>query len=131
MKSINESGTFREAIAKSSPELQKLATAVRKFVAEVYPDVHEVPWPRLCVVGYGIGPKKSTEHFCYLAAYGSHINLGFNHGLDLEDPNKLLEGAGKSFRHVKIGKLSDLKKPGLRQLLRAAVDERRRANRMK
>jgi len=129
MKSINESGTFKEAIAKSSPELQKLAAAVRKLVEDVHPGVFEVPWPRLRVVGYGIGPKKSTEHFCYIGIYSTHVNLGFNHGPNLEDPHKLLEGAGKSFRHVKIEKLSDLKRPGLRQLLRSAASERKRAHR--
>jgi len=128
MKSINESGTFKETIAKSSPEMRKLAAAVRKFITDVYPAVYEVPWQRLRVIGYGIGPKKNMEHFCYIGLYGTHINLGFNHGLVLDDPHGILDGAGKTFRHVKIEKPADLQKPALRQLLASAVEERIRAN---
>jgi len=86
-----------------------------------------VPWPRLQVIGYGVGPKKSTEHFCYIGLYGEHINLGFNYGIDLPDPDKLLEGAGKKFRHVKIRNIEDVKRSTLRKLLQDAVKEREEA----
>jgi hypothetical protein len=33
------------------------------------PDVVEVPWPRQRVIGYGVGPKKMSEHFCYVAVH--------------------------------------------------------------
>ena len=56
------------------------------------PNAVEVPWPRLKVIGYGIGPKKSTEHFCYIGLYDGHINLGFNYGLALPDPDQLAGG---------------------------------------
>ena len=127
MKTIDNLGTFKDAIDKSSPTVRRLATALRKLVSEVYPDVVEVPWPRLRVIGYGVGAKKSTEHFCYIGIYGSHINLGFNHGLDLPDPSGTLEGTGKKFRHVKIETLEDITKPSLRLMLRAAVEERKQA----
>ena len=65
--------------------------------------VVEVPWPRQRVVGYGVGPKKMSEHFCYLAAHNDHVNLGFKYGAALPDPEGLLEGPGKLMRHVKVG----------------------------
>ena len=126
MKTIDTLGTFKDALARSNPETKKLATALRKLISEVYPKVVEVPWPKLQVIGYGIGPKKSTEHFCYIAPYGEHVNLGFNHGLVLPDPDQLMEGAGKKFRHVKIKTLEDVEHPGLKKLLQAAVKERER-----
>jgi len=126
MKTIDTLGTFKDALARSNPETKKLATALRKLISEVYPKVVEVPWPKLQVIGYGIGPKKSTEHFCYIAPYGEHVNLGFNYGLVLPDPDQLMEGAGKKFRHVKIKTLEDVEHPGLKKLLQAAVKERER-----
>ena len=102
MKTIDTSGTFKDALASSNPQTKKLAIALRKLISQVYPKVVEVPWPRLKVIGYGIGPKKSTEHFCYIGLFGEHVNLGLNYGLVLPDPDKLLEGSGKNFRHVKI-----------------------------
>jgi len=86
-----------------------------------------VPWTRQQIIGYGVGPKKMTEHFCYIAPYGTHVNLGFNYGLALPDPDHMLEGGGKKFRHVKIQKLKDVERPALRKLLQAAVRERERA----
>ena len=127
MKTIDTSGTFKDALASSNPQTKKLAIALRKLISQVYPKVFEVPWPRLQVIGYGIGPKKSTEHFCYIGLFGEHVNLGLNYGLVLPDPDKLLEGSGKKFRHVKIETLQDVNHPGLKKLLQAAIKERERA----
>ena len=127
MKTIDTLGTFKDALARSNPKTKKLANALRKLISEVYPKVVEVPWPRLQVIGYGVGPKKSTEHFCYIAPYGEHVNLGFNYGLSLPDPDQLLEGAGKKFRHVKIQTFKDVKLSTLKKLLQAAIKERENA----
>lgn len=40
--------------------------------------------------------------FAYVAAFTSHVNVGFFHGVALADPAKLLQGSGKHMRHVKI-----------------------------
>jgi hypothetical protein len=127
MKTVDTLGTFNDALARSNPQTKKLANALRTLISTVYPKVVEVPWPRLQVIGYGVGPKNSTEHFCYIGLYGEHINLGFNYGMDLPDPDKLLEGAGKKFRHVKIRNIEDVKRSTLRKLLQDAVKEREEA----
>jgi hypothetical protein len=124
MKTVDTLGTFDDALAHSNPQTKKLANALRKLISTVYPKVVEVPWSRLQVIGYGVGPKKSTEHFCYIGLYGEHINLGFNYGMDLPDPDKLLEGTGKKFRHVKIRNIEDVENPRLKKLLQAAIKER-------
>lgn len=127
MRSVNTYGSFEDAISESSPQAQKLARALRKLVADVYPEAVEVPWPNQQVIGYGVGPKKQTEHFGYIGAHSNHINLGFNYGSELADPEGLLEGTGKKFRHVKIQKPDDVTRPALRELIRAAVEERKLA----
>ena len=80
-----------------------------------------MPWPRQNVVGYGVGQKKISEHFCYIALHKDHINLGFNQGADLPDPAGLLQGPGKALRHTKITEPDDLEQPALRTLLEAAA----------
>lgn len=40
--------------------------------------------------------------FAYVNVFRSHVNVGFFHGASLPDPARLLEGAGKSMRHVKL-----------------------------
>lgn len=40
--------------------------------------------------------------FAYVNAFTSHVNVGFFHGAALPDPARLLQGAGKHMRHVKL-----------------------------
>jgi hypothetical protein len=40
--------------------------------------------------------------FAYVNAFTSHVNVGFFHGHALPDPARLLQGAGKFMRHVKL-----------------------------
>ena len=115
---------FEEILARFDPEVSDLAMGARSLIEAVYPEVVEVPWPRQNVVGYGVGPKKMSEHFCYLAFHKDHINLGFNQGVELPDPTALLEGPGKSLRHTKITTPQDLEQPALRTLLEAAAAHR-------
>jgi len=125
MKTTDAINNFNDAIAKSSPKVQQLSNYLRKLIFDVYPKVVEVPWIKQQIIGYGVGPKKMTEHFCYIAPYGEHVNLGFNYGLVLPDPDHLLEGSGKKFRHVKIQDLKDIEQSALKKLLQTAIEERK------
>ena len=40
--------------------------------------------------------------FAYVNAFKAHVNVGFFRGAELVDPARLLEGTGKSMRHVKL-----------------------------
>jgi len=40
--------------------------------------------------------------FGYVNVFTSHVNVGFFHGAALPDPGRLLQGTGKSMRHVKL-----------------------------
>jgi hypothetical protein len=40
--------------------------------------------------------------FGYVNVFTSHVNVGFFHGAALPDPDRLLQGAGKFLRHVKL-----------------------------
>lgn len=40
--------------------------------------------------------------FGYVNIFTSHVNVGFFHGAALPDPARLLQGTGKSMRHVKL-----------------------------
>jgi len=79
------------------------------------------------IASYGIGPKKMSEHYAYIAPQTEHVNLGFYHGAVLKDPTGLLAGAGKNLRHVKIRSLSEVSKKELGDLLQASLLERRGA----
>ena len=115
---------FEAIVADASPPVRDLALRTRALIREVLPEVVEVPWPRQRTAGFGVGPKKMSEHFCYVAVLPDRVNLGFNYGSELPDPEGLLQGTGKLFRHVKITSPRDLENPALRRLLEAASRHR-------
>lgn len=124
IRSVATYGTFEDILADSNPSAQTLARRLRSLIAEVLPGVVEVPWPKQRVAGYGVGPKKMSEHFCYIAAHRDHANLGFNYGAELLDPDGLLDGPGKLLRHVRLAADADMERPALRQLLRSVSTHR-------
>jgi hypothetical protein len=62
------------------------------------------------------------DGFCHVVAYAGRVNLGFNRGALMPDPNHVLKGTGKMIRHVTIDKLEDLERPTLRRYLRTAIE---------
>jgi len=50
-------------------------------------------YPTLCLGGAA---------FAYVGVFKAHANVGFFHGVDLPDPERLLQGTGKRMRHVKL-----------------------------
>jgi hypothetical protein len=111
---------FEEILATATPEVAELARQANAVLRDVMPAIVEVAWPTQRIIGYGVGPKKMSEQFCYIAVFKSRINLGFYYGSDLPDPEYLLEGSGKQLRHIKISQLSQLENPALRDLVVAA-----------
>ncbi len=120
IQTVGGNGSFDDVIAAAPPEIQRLAHAARALLADVMPGITEVPWARQKIAGYGVGPKKMSQHFCYIAPFKKHLNLGFMYGAHLPDPQHLLEGQGADLRHVKIRDGSDLEREGLRELIAEA-----------
>ena len=113
-------GTFENAMADASVEMRSIATALRALVADVMPGVVEVAWETQGTAGYGVGAKKMSEQFCYIAPQTRHVNLGFYYGADLDDPDGLLEGSGKALRHIKIKSIDDASSTAVRALVERA-----------
>jgi len=61
--------------------------------------------------------------FGYVNVFTSHVNVGFFHGAALPDPARLLEGAGKSMRHVKLKPGAATDAAALSRLIEAAYSD--------
>src|SRR5262245_25871098 len=120
IQTVGGNGTFDEVCAEASDSVKMLAYHVRALLAEIMPNITEVPWAQQKTAGYGVGAKKNSEHFCYIAPQKNHVNLGFMYGADLPDPENLLEGSGRLLRHIKIKNLADLERPAVRTLIQDA-----------
>lgn len=64
--------------------------------------------------------------FAYIGVFKTHVNVGFYCGAELSDPAGLLEGSGKSMRHVKLKPGIDVDDAALRKLIRAAYSNIKR-----
>ena len=60
------------------------------------------------------------DNICLIVVYRGHVNLLFPRGVDLKDPQALLEGTGKAMRHVKMFSVADVGRPGVRALVSQA-----------
>ena len=104
------------------PAVSALALALRKMVLEEAPDAVESLYDAYNAVAVGFSfTGRLKDGFCHIATYSRHVNLGFNRGAALPDPRKVLAGTGKSVRHIRIAGEADLRRPFLKDYIRAAV----------
>ncbi len=115
---------YNDILEEASPAVHELVEKTRGLIHEVYPRVVEVPWVKQKIIGFGVGRKKNSEHFCYISVHKEHINLGFNYGSELPDPGAVLRGTGKLYRHVRIARPAHIDSPAVRTLLIAASRHR-------
>jgi len=103
-------------------EVQKLALGLRQLVLEEMAPCHENIYDAYSAVAIGYGPTdRLSDGVFHIAVYSKGVNLGFNQGATLADPDGILEGAGKQIRHIKIRTLSDLTRPEVRAYVRRAL----------
>jgi hypothetical protein len=58
--------------------------------------------------------------FGYVNVFTSHVNVGFFHGAALADPARLLQGNGKSMRHVKLRPETATDEASIQKLIHSA-----------
>jgi hypothetical protein len=61
--------------------------------------------------------------FGYVNVFTAHVNVGFFQGASLPDPAGLLQGEGKSMRHVKLKPQTPTNAAALRALILAAYSD--------
>jgi hypothetical protein len=125
------------AVRKPIPELLKflsaydkkiaaLALEVRRAVLTAVPDATEAIYDAYNAVAIGYSfTGRLKESFIHIAVYAPHVNLGFNRGAEMKDPDGVLQGDCKLIRHLTIRELGDLKKRYVARLLKDAVLEGR------
>ena len=102
-------------VRDDNPALRRVVRGLRGLVKGIVPGVKQT------VNSWGIPTFESPDPFCFYMVGKNHVTFGFHFGTSLPDPEGLLEGAGKNVRHVKLREMKDLKRKGLRQLVKAAA----------
>jgi hypothetical protein len=111
-------------LASYDPHVARLALALREVVLEAAPEaVESIVKGYAVAIGFSFTGKPMKDGFCHVVVYGSHVNLGFNRGSTLADPNGALAGNGKMIRHLTIRNEQELERPLIRRFLQAAIEQ--------
>jgi hypothetical protein len=110
-----------DLLKRYKSEIQELTLALREVVLEelapCYENIVEV---YMISLHYASSERVMKDGICYIGVLKDRVNLGFHHGKDLRDPYGLMEGTGKSMRHIKVRHMSDALNPALRGYLQEA-----------
>jgi len=106
--------------------IQGLALAARKLILEEAPESSEFVYEVYTIANHFTFTERPSDAFVFTTTHANWVNLGFNFGSLLPDPDCLLRGEGKWIRHVQIVQAADLQHPGVRELVRSAIAQAER-----
>lgn len=116
-----------QALSPYDAGVPALALRLRNLVLQQAPQASELLYDSYNAVAIAFTfTDRLAEAFCHVAVYSKHVNLGFNRGAELPDPDAVLEGSGKLIRHLNIQRAADLEDVHLQHFLRLAVAHARR-----
>ncbi len=112
--------------AKYEPGIAKLGKALRAKLRARLPGLSEFVYvyenQHSLVISY-TPTEHGSEGLCGMALYPDCVKLFFGQGAQLSksDPSKLLQGSGKTVRHVVLNSVADFDRPEIEALMAAAV----------
>jgi hypothetical protein len=96
------------------------ALKIREILFANLPDIIEQIDTHAKMVAYCYGQKYS-ELICVIIPSKKALKLGFNRGVELPDPDNLLEGTGKISRYVQIKSSELITSSSLKKILESAL----------
>ena len=112
--------------ARYEPAMAKLGKALRAKLRARLPGLFEIVYvyesQNALVISYS-PTEHGYEGLCSIALYPDRLNLHFAQGarLSKSDPNKLLQGRGKTVRHVVLNSVADFDRAEIEVLMAAAL----------
>ncbi len=80
------------------PRCATIAERLRRIVRRALPDAIEAVRPGWRLIGYDIPSGRQTAFCCFVWAEQEHVHLGFQYGVFMDDPDRVLEGEGVTQR---------------------------------
>ena len=112
--------------AKYEPAMAKLGKALRARLRDRLPGLFEIVYvydtQNALVITYS-ATENGYEGLCGIALYPRWVKLFFGQGalLSKSDPNRLLQGSGKTVRHVVLNSVRDFDRAEIEVLMAAAL----------
>ena len=109
-------------IAKFEPAHQTLIRSVRKKLRQRLPTAYELAYDNYNFFVIGYGPtERPSECILSIAAGSNGVGLCLIRGASLPDPKKILLGAGKQTRFIRVESADVLARPEVEALITAAI----------
>jgi hypothetical protein len=83
-------------------EIRALADTLRAVVRRAAPDAIERVRAGWRLIGYDLPVGRRTAYFAFVAPEPLHVHLGFERGIFMADPDRVLEGAHLKLRKVRF-----------------------------
>ena len=112
---------FRILLELKDKNLIELFIDLRAFILEQYEECNELLYHTHALTAVFSVSDKLQDAYCMLPIYSNHLNLGFNKGTLLKDPDKLLTGTGNLIRHIDIIKKSDYRNAKVKALIKESI----------
>jgi hypothetical protein len=109
-------------IAKFAPAHEDLIGTIRKALRKRLPTAHEVVYEYSDSVVISFSPdERGYEGVLALRVSAKGVDLYFNRGKELSDPEKLLRGSAKLVRFIHMEGATTLKRPPVVRLIDEAI----------
>lgn len=112
---------FQIVLDSKEQSLITLFEDLREYLLELYPDSNELLYHTHALTSVFSISEKLSDAFCMIPIYTNHLNLGFNKGTLLKDPEKILTGTGKLIRHIDVKSPEDYRNPMVKALIQEAI----------
>jgi hypothetical protein len=81
-------------LADYPPPHQALAQRLREIVTDAVPEAVERVRPGWRLIGYDLPVRRHGVFFAWVWPEPEHVHLGFPRGIDMDDPDGAMRGAG-------------------------------------
>ena len=116
---------LRDLMRDRKEEVVKIALAARKAVLKTAGKCSELIYETYCISNAFTFTGKQGQGYIHIATYAGHVNLGFDRGTELDDPEEKLKGTGKLIRHIRLNSIADVRDDSVIQLIAQAVSQGR------
>jgi hypothetical protein len=123
---MNPETQLASYFANYTPAIAKFGKALRAKLRDRLPGLFEIVYvyanQNALVISYS-PTERGYDGVCGMALYPQAVHLFFGQGAQLSksDPGKLLEGRGKTVRHVVLNTIADFDRAEIEALMAAAL----------
>jgi Domain of unknown function (DU1801) len=113
---------LRGLITRYAPAHERLIGTMRRWLRKRLPVAHEVVYEYSGFFVISFSPNEhGYEGVLAIRAGANGVDLYFNRGKELPDPEKLLRGSGKQVRSIHMEGASTLARPAVARLIDEAI----------